>query len=38
MATTLVFMEAAGDELSQQAVAFAAGLGGEVAPVAIELR
>jgi len=35
MATTLVFMEAAGDELSEQAVAFAAGLGGEAAPVAI---
>jgi electron transfer flavoprotein alpha subunit len=37
MAATLVFMEAAGDELSQQAVTFAGGLGGDVAPVAFDL-
>jgi electron transfer flavoprotein alpha subunit len=34
--TTLVFMESAGDELSQQAVTFAGGLGGEVAAVAFD--
>jgi electron transfer flavoprotein alpha subunit len=34
--TTLVFMEGAGDELSQQAVTFAGGLGGEVTPVAFD--
>ena len=34
MAATLVFMESAGDELSQQAVTFAGGVGGEVAAVA----
>jgi electron transfer flavoprotein alpha subunit len=33
---TLVFIESADDELSQQAVAFARGLGGDVAAVAIE--
>jgi electron transfer flavoprotein alpha subunit len=34
--TTLVFMEGAGDELSQQAVTFAGGLGGEVTPVTFD--
>ena len=33
---TLVFMEGADDELSQQAVTFAAGLGGDVAAVAFD--
>ena len=33
MATTLVFMEGAGDELSQQAVTFAGGLGADVTAV-----
>jgi electron transfer flavoprotein alpha subunit len=36
MATTLVLMEGAGDELSQQAVTFAAGLGGDVAAIAFD--
>jgi electron transfer flavoprotein alpha subunit len=36
MATTLVFMEGAGDELSQQAVTFAGGLGGDVAAIAFD--
>jgi electron transfer flavoprotein alpha subunit len=36
MPTTLVFMEDAGDELSQQAVTFAGRLGGEMAAVAID--
>ncbi len=36
MATTLVFMEGAGDELSQQAVTFAGGLGGEVVAIAFD--
>jgi electron transfer flavoprotein alpha subunit len=36
MATTLVFMESADDELSQQAVTFAGGLGGEVAAIAFD--
>jgi electron transfer flavoprotein alpha subunit len=35
MATTLVFMESAEDELSQQAVTFAGQLGGELSAVAI---
>jgi electron transfer flavoprotein alpha subunit len=34
--STLVFVEDASDELSQQAVAMAAGLGGDVAPVTID--
>jgi electron transfer flavoprotein alpha subunit len=34
--STLVFVEDASDELSQQAVVMAKGLGGEVAPVAID--
>ena len=34
--TTLVFMEGADDELSQQAVTFAGGLGGEVAAVSFD--
>ena len=36
MATTLVLMESAADELSQQAVTFAGGLGGDVAAVAFD--
>ena len=36
MATTLVFMESADDELSQQAVTFAGGLGGDVAAIAFD--
>jgi len=36
MATTLVYMEAAADELSQQAVTFAGQLGGDVVAVAIQ--
>jgi electron transfer flavoprotein alpha subunit len=36
MATTLVFMEGAGDELSQQAVTFAGGLGADVTAVAFD--
>jgi electron transfer flavoprotein alpha subunit len=36
MAATLVFMESADAELSQQAVMFAGGLGGEVTPVAFD--
>ncbi len=36
MAATLVFMEGAGDELSQQAVTFAGGLGGDVAAIAFD--
>jgi electron transfer flavoprotein alpha subunit len=36
MAATLVFMESADAELSQQAVMFAGGLGGEVTPVALD--
>jgi electron transfer flavoprotein alpha subunit len=36
--STLVFVEDASDELSQQAVAMAAGLGGDVAPVTIDPR
>ena len=36
MATTLVFMEGAGDELSQQAVTFAGGLGGDVVAIAFD--
>jgi electron transfer flavoprotein alpha subunit len=34
--TTLVFMEGAGDELSQQAVTFAGGLGGDVVAIAFD--
>ncbi|HEY1565866.1 MAG TPA: electron transfer flavoprotein subunit alpha/FixB family protein [Solirubrobacteraceae bacterium] len=34
--TTLVFMESAGDELSQQAVTFAGGLGGEIAAIVFD--
>jgi electron transfer flavoprotein alpha subunit len=34
MTTTLVLIESAGDELSQQAVTFAGGLGGDVAAIA----
>ncbi|MGZ4246140.1 MAG: electron transfer flavoprotein subunit alpha/FixB family protein [Solirubrobacteraceae bacterium] len=34
--TTLVFMESAGDELSQQAVTFAGGLGGDIAAIAFD--
>jgi electron transfer flavoprotein alpha subunit len=36
MATTLVFMEGAGDELSQQAVTFAGGLGADIAAIAFD--
>jgi electron transfer flavoprotein alpha subunit len=36
MPTTLVFMEGAGDELSQQAVTFAGGLGGDVAAIGFD--
>jgi electron transfer flavoprotein alpha subunit len=36
MATTLVFMEGAGDELSQQAVTFAGGLGADVVAIAFD--
>ncbi|MGZ6627893.1 MAG: electron transfer flavoprotein subunit alpha/FixB family protein [Solirubrobacteraceae bacterium] len=34
--TTLVFMESAGDKLSQQAVTFAGGLGGDIAAIAFD--
>jgi electron transfer flavoprotein alpha subunit len=37
MATTIVFMEGAADELSQQAVTFAGQLGGELSAVAIDV-
>jgi electron transfer flavoprotein alpha subunit len=36
VSTTLLFMEDAGDELSQQAMTFAAGLGGDTAAVAFD--
>ncbi len=36
MATTLVLMEDAGDELSQQAVTFAGGLGADVTAIAFD--
>jgi electron transfer flavoprotein alpha subunit len=36
MGTTLVFMEGAGDELSQQAVTFAGGLGADIAAIAFD--